>query len=299
MPPVQVIIAAAAVALSIPLLFVSISRGAESSSIFARRAGRGEKRVTDLGALILEQGAGERVVRPALAAVAGRLRAFTPAGVVDRLENRIVLAGLEDRWPIERVLVVKVLGAAAAATAGWYLAGPLLALGAGGLAYLLPDFTLDGSAKKRQDQILRELPDAIDHITMSVEAGVGFEGAIARTARAGRGPMAAELRRALQEMQLGASRTQALRNLAARNDVLDLNTFIGAVVQSEEYGLPIANVLRIQASELRMRRKQRAEERALKIPVKIVFPLVVCIFPSLFIVLLGPAAVRVWRDVLS
>jgi tight adherence protein C len=111
--------------------------------------------------------------------------------------------------------------------------------------------------------------------------------------------MAAELRRALQEMQLGASRTQALRNLAARNDVLDLNTFIGAVVQSEEYGLPIANVLRIQASELRMRRKQRAEERALKIPVKIVFPLVVCIFPSLFIVLLGPAAVRVWRDVLS
>jgi tight adherence protein C len=299
MPPIQVMLAAAAVGLSVPLLIASMTGKRSSGSVFARRAGRGEKSVTDLGALILEQSASERVVRPALAAVAGRLKSFTPAGVVGKLENRIVLAGLEDRWPIERILVVKVLGAATGAAVGWYFSGPLLALGTAGLAYLLPDFALDSAARQRQDQILRELPDAIDHITMSVEAGVGFEGAIARTARAGRGPMAAELRRALQEMQLGASRTQALRNMAARNDVLDLNTFIGAVVQSEEYGLPIANVLKIQAGELRTRRRQRAEERALKIPVKIVFPLVICIFPSLFIVLLGPAAVRVWRDVLS
>jgi tight adherence protein C len=129
-----------------------------------------------------------------------------------------------------------------------------------------------------------------------VEAGLGFEGAIERVVKAGSGPLNDELRRVLLEMQLGASRADALRHLADRTDVPDLKSFVFAIVQSEAYGLPIAKVLRVQASELRDKRRQRAEERALKIPVLLIFPLAFGIFPALFIVLLGPAAIRIFRD---
>jgi tight adherence protein C len=130
---------------------------------------------------------------------------------------------------------------------------------------------------------------------MSVEAGLGFEAALARTSRVGEGPLAEELNRTVQEMQLGVSRSDALRNLADRTDVTDLKSFVLTVVQSEEYGLPIAKVLRVQAEELRDKRRQRAEERALKIPVFLIFPLAFCIFPTIFIIVLGPAMIRIYR----
>jgi len=128
---------------------------------------------------------------------------------------------------------------------------------------------------------------------MSVEAGLGFEAALTRAARAGEGPLAEELGRTMREMQLGVSRSEALRNLADRTEVPDLSSFVLAVVQSEEYGLPITKVLGVQANELRDKRSQRAEERALKIPVLMIFPLAVCIFPTIFIILLGPALIRI------
>ena len=131
---------------------------------------------------------------------------------------------------------------------------------------------------------------------MTVDAGLGFEAALARAAQAGDGPLAHELHRLLREMQLGVPRAEALRNLSARTDVADLDSFVIAVVQSQAYGIPMASVLRVQSDELRDKRKQRAEERALKIPVLLIFPLAFCIFPAMFIVLLGPAAIRIFRD---
>jgi tight adherence protein C len=162
--------------------------------------------------------------------------------------------------------------------------------------FFLPDNFIIKRAQARQLAIEHDLADSLDQVTMSVEAGLGFEGAIERVVGAGSGPLNDELRRVLLEMQLGASRSDALRHLADRTDVPDLKSFVFAIVQSEAYGLPIAQVLRVQASELRDKRRQRAEERALKIPVLLIFPLAFGIFPALFIVLLGPAAIRIFRD---
>ncbi len=291
--PFQIIVAAAAIAVSIPLLITSVSsQRSAKGTVFTRRAERGET-TGELGQLILDRGAGERVVVPAMGRTLRFLRRFTPAGVVETIERRIDLAGKTGRWPVEFVLVLKIVAAAGVGFAGYSYRGYVLGAASIALGYILPDFALDAVARNRQETIERELPDALDHITMSVEAGIGFEAAMGRAARAGRGPLAIELRRALHEMQLGVPRSEALRHLAERSDVTDLRTFVTAVIQSEDYGLPIAHVLRIQSGELRTRRRQRAEERALKIPVKMVFPLVLCIFPALFIVLLGPAAIRI------
>jgi len=288
--PVYVFFAAAAVAISIPLVIFSVSAG--QTGVFARRRERGE-RVTDVGSFILEGSAGERVVMPALAGLFRGMRRITPAGFLDSLDRQIQLAGLETRP--ELLLITKVVMGAAGFLGLWELMdGDWLPAVLGGVAaFLIPDRLVASVAKERQGKLLLALPQVIDQLRMSVEAGVGFEAAMGRAAKAGVGPLADELRYTLQEMQIGASRSEALHHLADRNDVSELRTFVSAVSQSEDYGIPVAHVLRVQADELRTRRRQRAEERAMKIPVKMVFPLVLCIFPALMIVLLGPASLRI------
>jgi tight adherence protein C len=135
------------------------------------------------------------------------------------------------------------------------------------------------------------LPDTLDQVTVCVEAGLGFEGALARAARSGSGPLADEIVRTMQDIQLGVPRKDALRRLGDRNGVEELRRFVLAVVQAEGYGVPIARVLRLQAAELREKRRQSAEEHAQKIGIKLLFPLVTCILPTVFIVILGPAII--------
>jgi tight adherence protein C len=161
--------------------------------------------------------------------------------------------------------------------------------------YLAPDLILWGRARERQGIIRIALPDALDQMTICVESGLGFDQALQRVAERGSGPLAQELQRALSELTVGIPRREALGNLVDRTDVDELRRFVVAVRQADEYGLPIARVLRVQASQLRMRRRLAAEERAMKMPVKIVFPLVICIFPALFVVLLGPAVIRIMQ----
>ena len=139
----------------------------------------------------------------------------------------------------------------------------------------------------------RTLPDTLDTLTVSVEAGLGFDAALAQVTRYGRGPLAGEFARVLQEMQIGRSRVDALRALAQRTNVTELKSFCAIVVQATELGVPIANVMREQSREMRIRRRQHAEELAQKIPVKILFPLIFCLFPALFIVVLGPGMIRI------
>lgn len=296
----EVILGSAAVAVALVGLVYSVS---------SRRAPRnvlnsdGSPAVlADVRQLHLSQGAGQRVVGPALRGLADRVRRISPVGRTEALNRQIELAGLTNRFPVELVLLVKA--ALAVAVALLFFFTPLrtinLAILVAGLsvaiAYFLPDYIIAKKAVARQATIQRDLADSLDQITMSVEAGLGFEGAIERVAAAGSGPLNDELRRLLLEMQLGASRSDALRHLADRTNVPDLKSFVFAIIQSEAYGLPIAQVLRVQASELRDKRRQRAEERALKIPVLLIFPLAFGIFPALFIVLLGPAAIRIFRD---
>lgn len=293
--PLPIIIAAIAVAASLPLLVWSVATAAPRRTSSLRDKGASQ----DLRQVMLRSSATDRALTPTIHSLARRARRLSPAGMIDALDKRLALAGRPAAWPLEKVLAAKFVLGVALFVVGllYFLAGPsplrLLAWAALALiGYFGPDLQLAGKGKQRQATLQRALPDLLDQMTICVEAGLGFEAAMARAGRSGRGPLADELVRTLQEMQVGVARGRALRNLADRNDVSDLRYFVTAIAQAESYGIPVADVLRTQAAELRTKRRQRAEEHAMKIPVKIVFPLVFCILPSLFIVILGPAAIR-------
>ena len=164
-----------------------------------------------------------------------------------------------------------------------------------GVCFFVPDLLVLSKGQERQAKIALELPDTLDQMTIAVEAGLGFESAMLRAAKNGTGPFAEELIRTLQDMQVGQSRKEAYLALADRTTVVELRRFLRAVIQADEYGIAVADVLRTQASEMRLKRRQRAEEKAMKIPVKVIFPLMLCILPALFIVLLGPAVLDMMK----
>ncbi|MGN6333595.1 MAG: type II secretion system F family protein [Motilibacteraceae bacterium] len=241
-----------------------------------------------------------RLLDPVGAALAGLARRLTPAQHVASLQRRLDVAGNPQGWSPERILGLKGVGLLVGLGLGvlWGLrfnAVSLLfwalALGAAGL--LLPDLLLYNSGSKRQARIVKTLPDALDLLTISVEAGLGFDAALAQVARNTEGPVAAEFVRVLQEMQIGKSRAAAFAGLGERTTVEELKIFVSAVTQADRLGIPIADVLREQAKEMRLKRRQRAEEQAQKVPVKILFPLVLCVLPALFVVVIGPGVIQI------
>ena len=228
-----------------------------------------------------------------LSAVAHRL---TPPSRVRSLERLLARAGRPDAWPLERLIVAKLVVPVVFGGLGLYFMsespGALstgMALVATVVGYFLPELLLTSRAQERSQKITLELADTLDQMTIAVEAGLGFDAAMAKAGRNGNGPLAEELVRTLQDIQFGQSRRQAYEALAGRTDVVDLRRFVRAVIQADRYGVAVADVLRTQAGEMRMKRRQRAEEKAMQIPVKVIFPLMLCILPVLFIVLLGPA----------
>jgi tight adherence protein C len=294
-----VILGSAAVAATVPLLWWALS-GERAPAGVARNLTTGLSGGVDVRSELLARSAADRAVAPAVERWAARARRLTPVGRIEALERRIQFAGTPRSWTIERVLAAKLLlGLLGVALGAVRMIGApgllsvLIILVAPVLGWFAPDGLLSGRADRRQEAIRRSLPDTLDQVTISVEAGLGFEAALARAGRAGDGPLAEELLRTLQDVQTGMSRHQALMRLVDRTDVEELRRFVQAVVQAESYGVPIAQVLRVQSGELRIRRRQRAEERAMKLPVKILFPLMLCILPTIFIVLLGPAAIRI------
>jgi tight adherence protein C len=249
-----------------------------------------------------------RVVLPGLSSVSGRVLRFTPPAIVDRLDRELLYAGSPAGWDGQRLLAVKWLSGGAFVMLTLFvlpvlnfgvfrsiLVAPLAAL----LGYYLPEWLLRSRSSKRQDEIRRSLPDALDLLSITVQAGLGFDAALDRVSREMKGPLGDELYRVVQEMRLGSGRGEALRNLSARTTVDELKAFVMAMVQAEIFGISVAQVLQIQAEELRLRRRQRAEERAQKLPVKIVFPLILCIFPALLVVLLGPAAITIYENIIQ
>jgi tight adherence protein C len=298
--PLYVYLAAAMVCAGVIVLIVSLNGIRVPAQLTRSNLSNTTGRVTNLREVVLARPSRERIVRPAAARLAVAARHITPTGVTENLTRRIDQAGISDRWPIERVLAAKLTLAAVGALLGAvrFVSGPsgasiVLLIAATFVGFVLPDYIVLLKARERQEHITRELPDVLDQVTICVEAGLGFEAALARTARSGHGPLAVELSRTLQDIRFGMPRRVALEKLLERTDVADLRHFVVAIAQAERHGLPTANVLRVQANELREKRRQRAEEHAMKIPVKLVFPLVLCILPALFIVLLGPAAIRI------
>ncbi len=241
--------------------------------------------------------AADRLVLPAIERFRRLGLAVSPAGTSNRLARGLDVAGNPPEWTLERVLAVKGILAIVGVFAGLVLgrlslSGLLLAAGlaAGGL--FLPDLLVYNLGLKRQDQLRRSLAEAMDMLTVCMEAGQGFDGGMLQVARSVDGPVAGEFARILSEVQLGKSRGEAFTALGLRTTVPEIKTFVSAVVQADRLGLPIANVLREQAREMRLARRQHAEEQAQKVPVKILFPMLFCIFPALMIVVIGPGAIR-------
>ena len=294
----QVLTGAALVAAAVPVAWWSVANGRSGSSAAATLTRGLAPR--DLRAATLDLSARERAVGPAVQALAARARRLTPVGMVDTLERRLVSSGLQGRMTIEQVLAAKLglLLAAVVLGALYVLDRPspmtfAISTVAAALGWFAPDVILHGKADDRRKQVQLELPDTMDQITISVEAGLGFEAAMGRIASSGNTLLGQELARTLQDIRLGMPRAEALDELATRCDLADLRHFVTAIRQAERFGLPIAQVLRVQSNEMRDKRRQRAEEHAMKIPVKVLFPLVLCILPTLFIVIIGPGAIRI------
>ena len=248
----------------------------------------------------------QRVLDPLLGRLARTGRRVLPAERAQRIRRRLDVAGTPGGWDVERVGAFKVLGVVVGVLVGLLLppalgwgAGPTLGLliGLPVAGWFLPDLVLRQLGARRTQRLRRELPDAMDLLTISVEAGLGFDAALAQVARNTTGPVAEEFARVLQEMQIGLGRTAAFRALGERTDLADLRGFVTAMVQADEFGIPIAEVLRVQSREMRIKRRQRAEEAAQKVPVKILFPLIFFMLPALFVVIAGPGVLQI-MDVL-
>lgn len=239
----------------------------------------------------------ERLVEPIFNKTKGIARALSSSGTEERLSRMLDRAGQPRAWSVERIMGAKgaclflgiLLGFA---YAGLTLSGFLLAgVGAAAL-FFLPDLLIYNTALRRQERASKGLAEALDMLTVCVEAGQGFDAALMQVARNVEGPIAGEFARVISEIQIGKSRGEAFSAMGDRVALPEVRNFTTALVQADRLGLPIAAVLREQTSTMRLARKQKAEEQAQKVTVKIIFPLVLCIFPVLFVVLLGPAAIR-------
>jgi tight adherence protein C len=255
----------------------------------------------DVGMQDADESFNARVVSPAMSRLSALVTRYTPTGIRDSIAHRLALAGNPRGLTAEMFLLIRFAFGAAGAAFGYYLGvkrGPYLLgmfwipfMAYGG--YLLAGNWLDKQVMRRQDAIRRDLADMIDLLTISVEAGLAFDAALLNARRAMTGPLSEEVGRLLHEMQLGAPRVEAMRRLSERTSVEELRSFVLAMVQADVFGVSIANVLRGQSQELRTKRRQRAEEKAMKTPVKLLFPMICCIMPALLVVIVGPGVIRI------
>ncbi|MGA7733348.1 MAG: type II secretion system F family protein [Chloroflexia bacterium] len=260
------------------------------------------ERPRSLEELELEQPFADRVIKPVVAGITRALGKLTPAQGMEKVRQQLVLAGNPynmgtSEFMGARMMAMVMLGGAAfglsilmgAEPMGMLLYPTVMAL----VGYLLPVFWLRGRIKKRQKVILKTLPDAIDLMTISVEAGLAFDGAMQRVAEKWNNALSWEFQRALSEMRVGKSKREALHELVQRTGVPDLSTFVASIVQADQLGVSISKVLRIQSEQMRIRRRQRAEEQAHKAPILMMIPMVFLIFPATYIVILGPAVPKI------
>jgi tight adherence protein C len=251
--------------------------------------------------LELQQPLAERVLRPIVQRLSRVASRGDSGGLIARADAKLEKAGYPGGlrgadWMGVKILSTIVLGIGVGLlmlVVGRVQLALLFGIAGAGLGYMAPEFWLGGRAKKRSFAMVLQLPDALDLLTISVEAGLGFDAALAKVVEKMEGPLVNEFRQALAEIRMGRTRRDALRDVVARANSQPISNFIGAIVQAEQLGVPIAKVLQIQSQQLRIERRQRAEELAAKAPVKMLFPMVGCIFPTIFIVILGPAIITV------
>jgi tight adherence protein C len=253
----------------------------------------------------LDENFGNRILVPIVARATQVARRVTPVDARERLEKKLLLAGSPAGWDAERVLAFKIIGA----VGGFILSivlfqivslSPFLQIISTALltfvGFIAPDSIVNGQVEDRKKEILKTLSDTLDLLTISVEAGLSLNAAIAMVVRNVPGVLSSEFARMLQEIQLGVPRSDAFRHLSERTDVEELNAFALAMVQADVFGVSIASVLRTQAAQLRIKRRQAIEAKAAQTPVKIVFPLILCVLPALFVVIVGPGAIQIFQS---
>jgi tight adherence protein C len=256
----------------------------------------------------LDESFTRRALVPVLAGAARVARRVTPLDARDRLARKLLLAGSPAGWDAERIMAFKIIGLVAGFVLGLAVGtstglSPTVTILVAGLftfaGFIAPDSIVNGRVDDRQREILRTLSDTLDLLTISVEAGLSLNASISQVVQNVPGVLSQEFARMLQEIQLGVNRADAFRHLAERTDVDELNAFALAMIQADVFGVSIAGVLRTQAEQLRIKRRQRAEAKAQQIPVKIVFPLILCVLPALFVVIVGPGAIRIVTSILN
>jgi tight adherence protein C len=244
----------------------------------------------------------QRAISPVLDAITEIGRRVTPTGYTANVQEKLVSAGQGDSEALDRFLAIRVITGVLAPVMMFLTwtnipADGLARTGATlfvGLLFLAgPDAQLNRKVEERQWELRRRLPDVLDLLVISVEAGLGFEQALDRTVDAVPGPLAEEFSRMLGEVRAGANRSDAMRALDQRTNVPEIRAFVLAILQADTFGVSIGRVLRSQAEEMRVRRRQMAQERAAKAPVKMMIPMVFCVFPALFVVVLGPAIINI------
>jgi tight adherence protein C len=287
------------------LIIFALTSSAPVDPVQARLTQLGTMQAKNLEELELQAPFIERTLRPLAARLSGSVSRVATTSFTERTEKRLAVAGHPGDIRVADWLGIKAIGTIIGGILFFFL---FVVVGAMGLpvpinfgmavvgallGYTLPEFWLGGRVRKRQHAILLMIPDALDLLTISVRAGLGFDAALGKVVEKLPGPLSEEFRRALAEVRVGKQRREALRDIVARTEVAPLTNFIGAIIQAEQLGVSISKVLQVQSEQLRIERRQRAEEQAAKAPIKMLFPLVGCIFPSLFIVILGPALILI------
>jgi tight adherence protein C len=294
------------------LVLVSICVGGavfllgEAATYPSKLRARSVKRATEYGSVRIPRNERElmrfreRVVAPLVSKLGRIPLKLSPKTNLESLQAKIVAAGLTQRLSVNGFLAVKgglVLGGALVgvtlAAAGGGVSGVLFLPALCGLGFMAPDMVLNFKIRSRRETIRSELPDALDLLAVSVEAGLGFDGAVTKLTEHMHGPLIDEFALMLNEVRVGESRPVALRKMAERVDAPELSNFVRAVIQAEQLGISLGRILRVQAADTRLRRQAAAEEKAMKAPIKMLFPTVGFIFPSMFIVVLGPAVIHI------
>jgi len=302
---VEPILVAAGAALAIILITIGIAGSREEDPLKARLSQLGTMTAKDLQELELQAPFFDRTIKPLAARLSGSVARITSSSFSERTEKRLAQAGNPGDMKVADWLGIKAIATGVFAGVMFILFGVLggnltqgllLGLVGAGIGYLYPEFWLGGRVRKRQKGIILQIPDALDLLTISVRAGLGFDAALGKVVEKMKGPLVDEFRRALAEVRVGKARREALRDIVPRTEVQPLTNFIGAIIQAEQLGVSISKVLQVQSEQLRIERRQRAEEQAAKAPIKMLFPLVGCIFPSLFAVILGPALILIMQN---